>query len=246
MSERSERDAAPLLRSDRNGRSNAWILRIWLQKATSTTKLTHSNRLFRSFRSSRRSPDFKRTSLSLIVEDIKKSMSEECDFTLEAKSTVSRAERGERSEASHGKSQRKLTHFFRSAQNAFGDFLEKNKLTDRVYAPKVYEQLTTTKVMTMEYLKGTSLLDASSESGEEQIITALNAWTLMVLELPFFHADVHAGNLIAMTDGRVGFIDFGIGERAKRASLVTEECKSTHPLLLSLSCFARRSWSNRR
>jgi len=83
----------------------------------------------------------------------------------------------------------------------------------------------------MEYLKGTSLLDASSESGEEQIITALNAWTLMVLELPFFHADVHAGNLIAMTDGRVGFIDFGIGERAKRGEPCDRRVQIDSPTL---------------
>ena len=28
--------------------------------------------------------------------------------------------------------------------------------------------------------------------------------------MPFFHADVHAGNLLLLQDGRVGFIDFGI------------------------------------
>merc|ERR1712194_480124 len=28
--------------------------------------------------------------------------------------------------------------------------------------------------------------------------------------MPWFHADVHAGNLLVLDDGRVGFIDFGI------------------------------------
>ena len=225
MSERSERDAAPLLRSDRNGRSNAWILRIWLQKATSTTKLTHSNRFISLVSLVSAQPRFQAYQPELDCRGHKKI--HVGGVRLHPRGEVD----GEPSGASHGKSQRKLTHFFRSAQNAFGDFLEKNKLTDRVYAPKVYEQLTTTKVMTMEYLKGTSLLDASSESGEEQIITALNAWTLMVLELPFFHADVHAGNLIAMTDGRVGFIDFGIGERAKRGEPCDRRVQTDSPTL---------------
>ncbi|HET8704825.1 MAG TPA: AarF/UbiB family protein, partial [Pseudomonadales bacterium] len=31
-----------------------------------------------------------------------------------------------------------------------------------------------------------------------------------------FHADVHAGNLLVLRDGRIGFIDFGIVGRIKR------------------------------
>jgi len=30
------------------------------------------------------------------------------------------------------------------------------------------------------------------------------------MTMPWFHADVHAGNLLVLEDGRVGFIDFGI------------------------------------
>jgi predicted unusual protein kinase regulating ubiquinone biosynthesis (AarF/ABC1/UbiB family) len=32
----------------------------------------------------------------------------------------------------------------------------------------------------------------------------------------FFHGDVHAGNLMALTDGRIGFLDFGIVGRFAR------------------------------
>jgi aarF domain-containing kinase len=46
--------------------------------------------------------------------------------------------------------------------------------------------------------------------GTETILTALNIWSLSVTAMPFFHADVHAGNLLLLRDGRVGFIDFGI------------------------------------
>jgi len=45
---------------------------------------------------------------------------------------------------------------------------------------------------------------------ESIIITALNIWTTSVMSMPWFHADVHAGNLLILDDGRVGFIDFGI------------------------------------
>jgi aarF domain-containing kinase len=33
----------------------------------------------------------------------------------------------------------------------------------------------------------------------------------------FFHGDVHAGNLMALDDGRIGFLDFGIVGRFSRA-----------------------------
>ena len=67
----------------------------------------------------------------------------------------------------------------------------------------------------MEQLRGVSLLDVESISKitndpEGTIITALNVWTSSVMSMPWFHADVHAGNLLVLDDGRVGFIDFGI------------------------------------
>jgi len=67
----------------------------------------------------------------------------------------------------------------------------------------------------MERLHGVSLLDADSISKitndpEGTIISALNVWTTSVMAMPWFHADVHAGNLLVLDDGRIGFIDFGI------------------------------------
>jgi len=76
----------------------------------------------------------------------------------------------------------------------------------------------------MERLKGVSLLDADSISQitndpETTIITALNVWTQSVMTMPWFHADVHAGNLLVLRDGRVGFIDFGIVGRVSSKTL---------------------------
>ncbi len=63
--------------------------------------------------------------------------------------------------------------------------------------------------------KGWQRFDAESiraivDDPESVIVTALNAWTSMVMNMPWFHADVHAGNLMVLEDGRVGFIDFGM------------------------------------
>lgn len=45
---------------------------------------------------------------------------------------------------------------------------------------------------------------------EATLINALNTWMGSVMLCETFHADVHAGNLLVMRDGRVAFLDFGI------------------------------------
>ena len=44
-----------------------------------------------------------------------------------------------------------------------------------------------------------------------QVMTdTLNTWFSSLMLCNSFHADLHAGNLMLLTDGRIGFIDFGI------------------------------------
>ena len=43
----------------------------------------------------------------------------------------------------------------------------------------------------------------------------MNTWFSSLTQCEFFHADVHAGNLMVLRDGRIGFIDFGIVGRIK-------------------------------
>jgi aarF domain-containing kinase len=132
-------------------------------------------------------PDFERTSLSAIAGDIRNSMLEELDFLKESTNV-----------------------------EEFRIFLKENGLDKAATAPRVYKEFTTKKIMVMERLKGVSMLDADAISEitktnpEATIITALNIWTQSVMSMPWFHADVHAGNLLLLEDGRVGFIDFGI------------------------------------
>lgn len=71
--------------------------------------------------------------------------------------------------------------------------------------------------------QGWSAVDACLPS---QLLTSLPAWhptsRLLLLLLACtcagcesFHADVHAGNLLVLPDGRVAFIDFGIVGRIR-------------------------------
>ena len=86
-------------------------------------------------------------------------------------------------------------------------------------APFIYPQLSTRRVMTMERLRGVPLTDlerirtaalARGTTPEALLIGTLNAWAGSVLACESFHADLHAGNLLVLQDGRVAFLDFGI------------------------------------
>jgi len=94
---------------------------------------------------------------------------------------------------------------------------------DVVFA-KVYWEATTHRVLTMEELDGLVLANISPEKlslrdRRAVVENGTRAVFRQCLEFGFFHADPHPGNLLAMTDGRVGFIDCGmIGEIDGRTS----------------------------
>jgi predicted unusual protein kinase regulating ubiquinone biosynthesis (AarF/ABC1/UbiB family) len=66
--------------------------------------------------------------------------------------------------------------------------------------------------------------DRSSAEIEERLLLGMRAWFQCMILHGFFHGDVHAGNLMALDDGRVGFLDFGIVGRfsPERRRQVTE------------------------
>jgi len=131
-------------------------------------------------------PSLSRTSLAAIIGDIRASMLEEVDFTKEAANVA-----------------------------AFEAFLSTAGVREAV-APYVYREFSTRRVLTMERLRGVPLTDldairqATDADPEEVLLNALNTWFASVLGADSFHADLHAGNLLVLRDGRVGFIDFGI------------------------------------
>jgi len=45
----------------------------------------------------------------------------------------------------------------------------------------------------------------------------MHAWFSCMLRFGFFHGDVHAGNLMALANGKIGFLDFGIIGRLDKA-----------------------------
>ncbi|EPP8458675.1 ABC1 kinase family protein [Acinetobacter baumannii] len=106
--------------------------------------------------------------------------------------------------------------FIEEAQN-LDDFVEYLNISQNqaATAPKVYHQFSTRRVLTMQRLYGVPLTDFSvvkqyAKAPSQVLITAMNTWFGSLMLCKSFHADLHAGNLMLLEDGRIGFIDFGI------------------------------------
>ncbi len=130
-------------------------------------------------------PKIKFASLSEIVDEIKTRMVREVDFIEEA-------------------------------QN-LDDFVQYLNISGNqaATAPKVYHQFSTRRVLTMQRLYGVPLTDFDvvkqyAKDPTQVLITAMNTWFGSLMLCKSFHVDLHAGNLMLLEDGRVGFIDFGI------------------------------------
>lgn len=135
-------------------------------------------------------PKLSWTSLSGIVEEIQQTMMEECDFIQEAKNL-----------------------------DIFRQFLLDSH-NEEVVVPRVHHGCSTRRVLTMERFHGVSLTDLETirrvtNDPERTLIMAMNTWFASLTQCEFFHADVHAGNLMVLDDGRIGFIDFGIVGRIR-------------------------------
>jgi len=86
---------------------------------------------------------------------------------------------------------------------------------DDVVAPRPVEGLVRPRVMVMERFHGHRVDDveqirARNVDGEAKLLAGMRAWFRCLVFHGFFHGDVHAGNLMALHDGRIGFLDFGI------------------------------------
>jgi ubiquinone biosynthesis protein len=101
----------------------------------------------------------------------------------------------------------------REAQNlmTLGKNLEDFKL---IVVPKPIDDYTTSRILTMEYVRGvkiTKLSDvAKLELPGKQLATELfRAYLQQILIDGFFHADPHPGNVFVTDDGRVALLDLG-------------------------------------
>lgn len=84
-----------------------------------------------------------------------------------------------------------------------------------VKVPQIYWNLTRKAVLTMEWIDGIKLTDESGLRSaylnrRELIDQGLYCSLRQLLEVGFFHADPHPGNLVAMGNGSLAYFDFGM------------------------------------
>lgn len=84
-----------------------------------------------------------------------------------------------------------------------------------IKAPRIFWRYSSGNVLTMEWINGFKLTDiaqikAASLDTDKLIEAGVTSGLQQLLEYGFFHADPHPGNLFAMADGRMAYIDFGM------------------------------------
>jgi predicted unusual protein kinase regulating ubiquinone biosynthesis (AarF/ABC1/UbiB family) len=106
--------------------------------------------------------------------------------------------------------------FFKEAKNIeeFESYLL-DAGEERARVPRVYHSLSAKKVLTMERFYGVPITDEAglrnyTNNPRKVLNNALEIWFSSLATKGFFHADVHAGNVMILKDGQIGFIDFGI------------------------------------
>ena len=84
-----------------------------------------------------------------------------------------------------------------------------------IYVPKIYWDYTNRRVLTMEWINGVKLnqperIQAQGVDARHLIDVGVQCSLRQLLEHGFFHADPHPGNLLAMTNGKLAYLDFGM------------------------------------
>ena len=93
----------------------------------------------------------------------------------------------------------------------------------RIAVPAIYREATSRRVLTMEWINGVKLtnLEAVRALGidpDDMVEVGVSCSLQQLLEHGFFHADPHPGNLLALEDGRLCYLDFGMMSEVSRES----------------------------
>lgn len=90
-----------------------------------------------------------------------------------------------------------------------------------VKVPLIYWRYSSIRVLTLEWINGIKLTDEASMRAagldpDAIIKIGVTSGLRQLLEHGFFHADPHPGNLFALADGRMAYIDFGMMDQLEQ------------------------------
>ena len=113
----------------------------------------------------------------------------------------------------------------------------------RLVVPRVHHDLTARRVLTMQFLDGAPLDDlaharALGVDPAPLVRELLKGWVLTGLRVGAFHADIHAGNLLLLRDGRLGMLDWGIVAR------MDEDSRRVFRSLCQVSIGIEEAWED--
>ncbi|ANZ76999.1 BA75_03753T0 [Komagataella pastoris] len=101
----------------------------------------------------------------------------------------------------------------------FGNLVNNSEFKDAIAVPRLYSALSTSRLITMEYIEGISLVNseaikASSFDVHQLLEVLIRCYAKQIYSWGFFHADPHPGNFIVrrLEDNRqqLVVIDFGL------------------------------------
>ena len=99
------------------------------------------------------------------------------------------------------------------------------KNNETVHIPKVYWQLTTSRILTMEYIMGVKVSDIDNSHDfqyDKKLISARGA-DMMLKQIfvdGFFHGDPHPGNIFIIENNVIALLDFGMVGRVEESTMV--------------------------
>jgi ubiquinone biosynthesis protein len=94
-----------------------------------------------------------------------------------------------------------------------------NEGREQVVIPRVHDTLSTSQVLTLDYIEGTRLNDVTPEGGFDQERIARNIIEMSFRQLfedGLFHGDPHPGNILILPGNRLALLDFGLVGRLTR------------------------------
>ena len=118
-----------------------------------------------------------------------------------------------------------MLHEFHSTIFEEMDYVKEGRNADRfrynfrtwraILVPKIYWSHTNTRVLTLDFIRGTKVVDLEGLKANRISPVKVNrllirTYLKQLLEDGFFHADPHPGNLLVMDSGHLAFFDFGM------------------------------------
>eukprot|EP00177_Eucheuma_denticulatum_P005932 GFKZ01010812.1.p1 GENE.GFKZ01010812.1~~GFKZ01010812.1.p1 ORF type:complete len:730 (+),score=109.89 GFKZ01010812.1:292-2481(+) len=113
--------------------------------------------------------------------------------------------------------------------------LVRQRLPD-VYVPAVFDDYTSRKVLTMEWINGVKLADCPPDQINDLVSTGVECFLFQLLSAGFFHADPHQGNLMRLENGKLCVIDFGL--------MSVIEKQEMDAMVSAIVHLANRDWPN--